>query len=158
MRALNVLSLLFYLGVSAAILTVNLGEQAPAQLLLLQPPYHYVPGDLLSEFTGFIFTFLFSLLFFGLSAPLAIAIEAAKQASFFSANKELTISALFSLPNIMASFAAVSLGAAAFEDIEGKKPLEYALSEGFRTLLVAIALFLVVAGVQVLFQNVKLWN
>lgn len=156
MRALNVMSLLLYLGVCAALLTVNLNDRTTnGPQLLIQPPYHYVPGDIWSELNGFAFTFLFSLLFFGLTAPLAVAVEAAKQASQFSISKSLAISVLFTLPNILASFAAVSLGAAAFEDMEGKKPLEYSLTEGFRTLLVAVALFLVVAGVQVLFQNVK---
>jgi hypothetical protein len=133
-----------------------LGGTTGAKPVLIDPPYHYVPGDLLSELNGFVFTFLFSLLFFGLSAPLAIAIEAAKQASQFSVSKSLAVHFLFTLPNILASFAAVSFGAAAFEDIEGKKPLEYSMAEGTRTLLVAIGIFLVLAGAEVLFKNIRL--
>ncbi len=85
-----------------------------------KPPYYYAPGDALGVVNSFFFVFFFSLLFFGYAAPIALAVEAVKYASYFSTGAVGVIDLLFAAPGILAALSAIRLGHGVLRDLRGE--------------------------------------
>lgn len=84
------------------------------------PPYYFIPGELVSSLNSFFFVFAFSLLFFGYSAPVALAIEGAKYGSLAVHGKLVALDLAFLFPEILAAYSAILLGQGVLSDFEGK--------------------------------------
>ncbi|MBI5229188.1 hypothetical protein HY991_03690 [Candidatus Micrarchaeota archaeon] len=109
---------------------------------LFIPLYHYEPGDFLSEVNAFLFPFIFSLLFFGISAPLALGMEGLKYASLLSTGGMASYDLAFALPQVIAAFSATVFGTAILNDYSGKGNLLEDLKKGAKYLGYAFALML----------------
>jgi len=112
----------------------------PASAVFFEPPYNYEIGDALSSFTAFAFSFVFSILFFGYSAPLAMLIEGAKFASLYTRGGLPWFDLLFVVPDLLACYSAILLGANAWEDFKGTGSLFKGWREAFKYFIVAAAL------------------
>lgn len=89
--------------------------------LSFRPPYSFdAPGSLQSELDAFFFTFLFSLLFFGVSAPVALALEGAKFGTLLVTGSP-AFNFAFIAPQLFAAYAAILLGQGALKDFDGKE-------------------------------------
>ena len=89
----------------------------------IQPPYRFVAGDTASQLNAYFFVFIFSLLFFGFSAFLAMGVEGLKYASFFSSGNMAAYDLLFVAPQILAMIAAAELGEGIMNDFEARESI-----------------------------------
>ncbi len=96
------------------------GKEAPA----FTPPYYFKSGEFVSYLNAFFFVFVFSLLFFGYSAPIALGIEGAKHASMLLQPNPVTFDLIFLVPQTLAAYSAIVLGQGVLEDIDGKSVFE----------------------------------
>ncbi len=83
--------------------------------LQFTPPYSFNPGEWVGPLNAFFFVFLFSLLFFGLSTPLALGTEGAKFGSMLSTGGP-PYDFVFIIPEILAAQSAVLLGQGVLRD------------------------------------------
>ena len=83
------------------------------------PPYYYASGDAFGVVNAFAFAFVFSLLFFGYGAPIAMLIEGIKYGSFLANGSAGAIDAAFALPALLAGLAGVALGQGALREWRG---------------------------------------
>ena len=120
MRVVFGFSLVFFIVVFIAVFAYN---NFSTEKVVIKPPYFFTPGDAVSQVNSLAFVFFFSLLAFGLSATLALGIEAAKYSSLFSAGAIGGFDLLFILPSLLAAFAACELGQGILDDYEGKGSL-----------------------------------
>ncbi|MFA5247603.1 MAG: hypothetical protein WC408_06985 [Candidatus Micrarchaeia archaeon] len=102
-----------------------------------EPPYYFVKGDSIAYVNAFCFVFLFSMLFFGMGAPAAMAIEGAKYAILFSILPLYDL--LFVIPELLAMLAASKLGEGVMADWSGEGNIYGYWNEGVRLLLMGIA-------------------
>ncbi len=115
------------------------------------PPYGFTAGDGVSSFNGFFFTFIASLLLFGLGAVVAMAIEGLKFGSMLSAilisSQGHLYDVLFAVPVLVACMAATTLAAGLVLDYRGKASVfpywNYAIKYFAVGLALNIALILV---------------
>ncbi|MFH0971837.1 MAG: hypothetical protein ABIG96_00165 [Candidatus Micrarchaeota archaeon] len=98
--------------------------KAKADSGIINPPYAFVPGELISTLNAYFFVFVFSLLFFGYSAPIATGIEGAKYASMLSHGVIGIFDLIFIIPQLLGAYSAVLLGQGVVDDIEGKSIFE----------------------------------
>ncbi|MFH1750150.1 MAG: hypothetical protein ABH863_00560 [Candidatus Micrarchaeota archaeon] len=86
-------------------------------------PYNYIAGSFTSHLNAYFFVFVFSLLFFGYSTPIALGLEGAKHASamLHGANP---FELVFIIPSLIGAYAAIVLGQGVLEDIEGNSVFE----------------------------------
>lgn len=141
MKAVFVLSVIIFAAAFGAVYSVN---SFTGYDVFFKPPYHYAAGGLPSEANAFAFAFIFSLLFFGYSAPIALGIEGLKYASLYSSGIIGLPALAFILPQFVACFAAMTLGEGAIKDYKGEgKMIDYAW-KAFKYLAVAIVLFVAV--------------
>ncbi len=84
------------------------------------PPYYYAPEDVFTPLNAFFFSFIFSLLFFGYGAPLAMLVEGLKFSSYYVNGIIGAVDLLFFIPNALAVLAAIRLGHAALQDLRGE--------------------------------------
>ena len=87
-------------------------------------PYTFQPGEFTSYLNAFFFVFIFSLLFFGYSAPIALGIEGAKYASLYIAGALKPYDFIFLLPQLIGAYAAIVMGSGVLNDFEGNTVFE----------------------------------
>ncbi len=105
-----------------------------------KPPYYFAENDVKSEFNAFFFVFLFSLLFFGLSAPVALAIEGLKYGTLISTASPTAFEFAFAIPGVLASYSAVLLGQAIMNDLGSEKSVFDAWSAALKYFAAGLAL------------------
>lgn len=120
LNSVSALALFAFTFSFMAVWTVNSG---PGEDLYLVPPYHYIPGDYWSYLNAFFFSVVFSLLFFGVSAPIAMAVEGAKYASLLSAGIMPPFDLAFAIPSLLGAIAAATLGQGIVADYRNKGSL-----------------------------------
>jgi len=122
---INTVAALALFAFTAAFFAVWLTNQAaPAeQQFIFLPPYHYEADDYWSYLTAFFFATVFSLLFFGAGAPIAMAIEGAKYASLYSVGVMPAFDLAFAVPTLIAALAAATLGQGVIADYRNKGSL-----------------------------------
>lgn len=91
----------------------------PGSQFSFQPPYAFAVGDPLSMVTAFAFAFLFSLLFFGYSAPLAMIFEGVKYGYLYARGGMPFFDLFFAVPAVFACYSAILLGRSAWDDFKG---------------------------------------
>lgn len=106
------------------------------------PLYFYNSGDFLSEANAFFFVFFFSLLFFGISAPLALGMEGLKYASLLTIGGTHPYDSVFILPQLIAAFSATIFGTGILRDYSGKGNLLEEVKKGSTYLAYAFGLML----------------
>lgn len=84
------------------------------------PPYYYQTGDYWSYLNAFFFSVVFSLLFFGAGAPLAMGMEGAKYASLFYTGAMPAFDLLFLIPSLFGSVGAVTLSQGILADFRNQ--------------------------------------
>ncbi len=104
------------------------------------PPYFFIKDDPLSYLNAYFFVLMFSLLLFGIGAPVAMAIEGAKYAVLLSILPLYDL--VFILPELCAMLAAVKLGEGVMADWSGKGNIYLYWSEGIRLALIGFVLLL----------------
>ena len=135
------LSLFSLIILATAFFTAFYLNANPNYEFTITPPYHYVPGEFLSELNAFFFVFIFSLLFFGITAPIALGIEGLKWGSLYSIKAITFYDLAFIVPQVIVSFSAIMLGQGIISDYEGKAALKQVLPTALTYFLAAIALF-----------------
>lgn len=103
------------------------------------PPYYFAKSDWVGYANSFAFVLVFSLLFFGLGAPAAMAIEGLKYGVLFSAGVLPVSDLSFLIPEILAMLAACTLGEGVINDWSGKGIIFNYWSEGMRYLAFGLA-------------------
>ncbi|MFH0971502.1 MAG: hypothetical protein V1835_02945 [Candidatus Micrarchaeota archaeon] len=116
--------------------------KAKATALDFKPPYYYMQGEFVSYINAFFFVFVFSLLFFGYSAPIALGVEGAKYASLTLGGAIPIYDYAFLIPEVLAAYSAVLLGRGVLDDFEGKSIFEH-WSAALRVFTVGFALVVV---------------
>ena len=99
-------------------------------------PFHFVAGEPISYANAFSFAFLFSLLFFGFSAPIAMLLEGLRYAGIAAGTQWYEL--LFALPELAAAYAAVLLGQGIVADLEGKGNVFTEWADAKKFFLVAV--------------------
>ncbi len=99
----------------------------------ISPPYSFdiysdkdfnlKQGGVLGILNAYFFVFVFSLLFFGFSAFLAMGAEGLKYASFISTGSMPGYDLMFLLPQFLAVVAATELGEGVMNDFEGRESI-----------------------------------
>jgi hypothetical protein len=87
-------------------------------------PYYFVVNELTSAINAYFFVFIFSLLFFGYSAPIAMGIEGAKYGSLLAHGIMNVFDLIFIFPQLLGAYSAILLGQGVIDDIEGKTIFE----------------------------------
>ena len=113
----------------------------PAEAVFVAPPYYSEVGDAGSFVASFAFVFLFSLLFFGYAAPVALAIEGAKYASFFTVRGLPWFDLLFLLPEVLVCYSAILLGHSALAEFTSSGSLFATWRRAFKYFIVSAVLF-----------------
>ena len=137
MNGISLLSLLVLLLTLGGLLAYN---AVSSEKSYFAPPYFFSKGDDWSFISAFAFVFVFSTLFFGLSAPVAMAVEGLKFGSLLSAGQMPAYDLVFLVPEIFAMLAATGLGEAVMSDYSGKKSIYESWSANFSYLAVGVAL------------------
>jgi hypothetical protein len=104
------------------------------------PPYYFVKDDGLSYINSYFFVLMFSLLLFGLGAPVAMAIEGAKYAVLLSVLPAYDLA--FIIPELCAMLAATKLGEGVMADWSGEGNIYNYWPEGIKLALIGFALLL----------------
>ncbi|MFH1199601.1 MAG: hypothetical protein V1708_00880, partial [Candidatus Micrarchaeota archaeon] len=144
MNLLFVLSVaLFAAGfayVAAGNFDFAVGEFKAEPGIAIHPPYYFNPQEISSQFNAFFFVFLFSLLFFGLSAPVALAIEGAKYGTMLSSAAPNAFDFAFAIPQVLAAYSAILLGQGVFNDFGSEKSVFDAWSVALKYFIAGLAL------------------
>lgn len=119
LNALAILGIVAFMFAFIAVYVAN-AFGAPS---LFRPPYFYEPGDYWSYLNAFFFTLVVSSLFFGASAPIALAIEGAKYGSYLSTGAMAPVDLVFVVPSLVASIAASTLGQGVVADYRNQGSL-----------------------------------
>ncbi|MFH1107347.1 MAG: hypothetical protein V1787_05630 [Candidatus Micrarchaeota archaeon] len=85
------------------------------------PPYYFDANDAVAAFNSFFFVFLFSLLFFGLTAPIALGIEGAKYGTLLSLPQPSAFDFSYAIPGVLAAYSAILLGQGVLNDFGSEK-------------------------------------
>ena len=134
----------------AAVFSINIESAQPLKFkenpVSVAPPYYFEPGKPLSYVVATLFVFGFSLLLFGFSAPLAMALEGAKYASLLSSGTLQYYDLLFLVPEAAAMYSAVLLGKGVLNDLEGKENVFAQWDLAKKYFAFALAATLILAG------------
>lgn len=117
MKLIAVFSVVVMVASFAGVYGYNTTQSTP---FTLSPPYSFEPNDLFSELVALAFVFVFSLLFFGYGAPLALGMEGIKFASLYTSNAVPASYLLLMLPQIFMGLSATYLGQGLLNDYQGK--------------------------------------
>ncbi|MEK6954442.1 MAG: hypothetical protein AABX01_05510 [Candidatus Micrarchaeota archaeon] len=98
--------------------------KAKVEIASFKAPYYFAPGDFTSYLNAYFFVFVFSLLFFGFSAPIALGIEGTKYASFAISGSLPAFDYVFLIPEMLAAYSAIVLGGGILNDIDGENVFE----------------------------------
>ncbi len=104
------------------------------------PPYYFIKDDALSYLNAYFFVLIFSLLLFGMGAPVAMAIEGTKYAVLVSILPVYDL--VFILPELCAMLAAAKLGEGVMADWSGEGNIYNYWSEGIKLALIGFGLLL----------------
>lgn len=164
----TVLGLVFFAASFALVSLANYGATVSAvgtnatvsvyPISPISPPYAFdvyeggqgfalKQGGVLGILNSYFFVFIFSLLFFGFSAFIAMGIEGAKYASMISTGSMPGYDLLFAVPQIFALIAATELGQGVMNDFEGKESIFE--NDGWKTAFVYFAAGIALAVVLV---------
>lgn len=113
------LGVLFFIVTFGAVFYFN-SDTAKDRLYQFTPPYHYVVGETTSFINAFLFVFILSAAFFGLTSPIALGIEGLKYASLYTNASMPAFDLLFIIPQVIVAYSASLLGKGAVEDYDGK--------------------------------------
>jgi len=105
------------------------------------PPYYFIKDDALSYVNAYFFVLIFSLLLFGMGAPVAMAIEGTKYAVLISILPLYDM--VFVIPELCAMLAATKLGEGVMADWSGEGNIYNYWSEGIKLALIGVALLVV---------------
>ena len=105
------------------------------------PPYYFIKDDALSYLNAFFFVLMFSLLLFGMGAPVAMAIEGTKYAVLISILPLYDM--VFILPELCAMLAAAKLGEGVTADWSGDGNIYNYWSEGIKLALIGFAMLVI---------------
>lgn len=105
------------------------------------PPYYFMKDDALSYANAYFFVLIFSLLLFGMGAPVAMAIEGTKYAVLMTILPLYDL--VFILPELYAMLAATKLGEGVMADWSGEGNIYNYWSEGIKLALVGIVLLII---------------
>ena len=113
-------------------------QVAGSVALSYAPPYYFVKDDWAGYANSFCFVLVFSLLFFGLGAPAAMAVEGLKYGVLFSTSVITMFDLAFIVPELFAMLAACTLGEGVMNDWSGKSTIYANWSGGMRYILIGI--------------------
>lgn len=136
---LGIIALVLAFGATYALNYDFSAGKANPQFGGISPPFSFQPGDFISQLNAFFFVFIFSLLFFGYSAPIALAIEGARYASLLLKGTGYTFDMLFIFPEAIAAYSAIVLGQGVLNDVDGASVFEK-WSGAVRYFVIAFAL------------------
>lgn len=105
------------------------------------PPYYFIKDDALSYLNAYLFVLIFSLLLFGMGAPVAMAIEGTKYAVLLSVLPIYDL--VFVIPELCAMLAATKLGEGVMADWSGEGNIYNYWSEGIKLALIGFAMLLI---------------
>jgi Mn2+/Fe2+ NRAMP family transporter len=153
MNSLSFFSIIIFFACFAAVFFVNSQAiQNHANLFSFNPPY--AENGLMGTFNAFFFVLVFSLLFFGFTAPVAMGVQGlvlASNYSFFVAglnNNFSYWSFAFIIPQFFAVFAATSLGEGVIKDYKGEGSVYAGWNEALKFFLIGFALLVVFVLIQ----------
>jgi hypothetical protein len=135
---MNATSLVAFAVLLVAFFGVLAYNAYSGQSVTYAPPYYFSIGDWLSYVNAFCFVFIFSMLFFGLGAPAAMAIEGVKYGVLYSVVPIYDM--LFMVPEILAMLAASRLGEGVMADWSGEGNVYGYWREGFEYIAAGIVL------------------
>ena len=146
MNGIAVLSLLVFIASFLGITAYD--ALASSDKFYYTPPYFFRIGDWIAIIVSFSFVFIFSLLFFGLGAPAAMAVEGLKYGTLFSSGHVTVVGLLYIFPQMLAMISATTLGEGIMKDWEGKSTVFNYWSDGLRFFFMGIALLAALAVLQ----------
>ncbi len=149
MNSLSYFSVIVFFACFAAVFFINSQAiQNQSNLFSFNPPY--AESGLIGVFNAFFFVFVFSLLFFGFTAPVAMGVQGLVLASQYSAfigglNKNFSYwSFALIIPQFFAVFAATSLGEGVIKDYEGKGSVYTGWNEAIKFFLIGLGLLILI--------------
>lgn len=131
MNGVSLISLVVLMACFLGVLVYNAG-QSGVDRYYFSPPYYYKLGDGFAMAVAFSFVLTFSLLFFGLAAPAAMAVEGLKFGSFFSAGLIPAYDLILIIPQVLAMLAATTIGEGVMADWSGKSTIFDYWAEGMK--------------------------
>ncbi|MFA6329403.1 MAG: hypothetical protein WCX64_01815 [Candidatus Micrarchaeia archaeon] len=139
---MNALSLLAFAVLLISFFGVLAYNAVPGtEKVTYAPPYYFIKDDALSYMNAYFFVLIFSLLLFGMGAPIAMAIEGTKYAVLVSILPVYDL--VFILPELCAMLAASKLGEGVMADWSGEGNIYNYWSEGIKLALIGFGLLLV---------------
>ena len=138
MNGIAVLSLLVFFTCFFGLAAYDM--MASSGMYYYTPPYFFRIGDWLGALVSFSFVFIFSLLFFGLGAPAAMAVEGLKFGTLIASGHITLFGLLFIFPQLLAMISATTLGEGIMKDWEGKSTVFNYWSDGLRYFFMGIGL------------------
>ncbi len=152
---LNVFSVLALLAMFAgfgAVFLVNASAHDASQRIIVQAPFATAVGGAGFSWQGaansFLFVFLFSLLFFGFAAPLALGFEGARFGALFAAGHLNFFDLSFLVPEVLAAVSATILGKGIIDDYRGAKSVFESWDEAVKWLLLGLVVLLVLLALR----------
>jgi|YelNatPaOPRAMG01_1025707.scaffolds.fasta_scaffold12660_2 Mn2+/Fe2+ NRAMP family transporter len=153
MNSLSFFSVIVFFACFAAVFFINSQAiQNNSNLFSFTPPY--AENGVIGVFNAFFFVFVFSLLFFGFTAPVAMGVQGlvlASKYSYFIAglNKNFSYwSFAFIIPQFFAVFAAVSLGEGVIKDYTGKGSVYEGWNEAIKFFSIGLAVLILMVLIQ----------
>ncbi len=153
MNSLSFFSVVVFFACFAAVFFINSqAMQSKSTLFSFTPPY--AESGLFGIFNAFFFVFVFSLLFFGFTAPVAMGVQGlvlASNYSYFMAGMNNNFSYwsfAFILPQFLAVFAATSLGEGVIKDYEGKGSVYTGWNEALKFFSIGLVVLMVMVLIQ----------
>ena len=139
---MNALSLLAFGVLLVSFFGVLAFNSVPSMVkVTYAPPYFFIMDDALSYLNAYFLVLIFSLLLFGLGAPIAMAIEGTKYAVLLSVLPAYDL--VFILPELCAMLAATKLGEGVMADWSGQGNIYGYWSEGIRLALIGFVLLVI---------------
>ncbi len=154
---LNALSALavfaLFLGFAAGFfLTAPADAQAR---VIVGLPFSFVSGGLLSEFNAFFFSLIFSLLLFGLGAPIALGWLGLHYGGLVAQGSVKLFDLSFVLPQVFAAIAATAIGAGVLRDYRGLQGIFDAWDEAVKFFVLGLVLLVLLLLVRPLVIGVS---
>ncbi|MFA6048568.1 MAG: hypothetical protein WC792_01300 [Candidatus Micrarchaeia archaeon] len=148
LNAFSVLALLALFAGFAGVFVVNATAQDDSQRAVVQAPFATAfgaPGAFseIGAINSFLFVLLFSLLFFGIAAPLALGFEGARYAALFSSGHLNFFDIAFLVPEVLAAVSATVIGKGIIDDYRGNKSVFESWDEAIRWLALGAAVLVV---------------
>jgi hypothetical protein len=134
---MNATSLIAFAALFLAFVGVFAYQSYSGQMVNYNPPYFFGIESWMGNVNAFSFVFIFSMLFFGMGAPAAMAMEGAKFASIYPVVPFYDM--LFIVPEVFAMLAAARLGEGVMADWSGEGNIYLHWREGIKFLAIGLA-------------------